>query len=353
MKNKYANNISRREYNKTDCETYLVRNYATRIRNYAQVNMYAANLESIFHNVFGNDWYKNASFSQLCSIAKMAKKYRNSDREYKPETLVPLSQKVLTSCTKELLGANSYVNAFAKIYGKKAKEDLLARTTIYEYTCDGRGVSNVSEILTWVRDALRYAQFIKQYAPKEYAKLKKMKNYTTICDNQWELRDSSIAVRNEEMLYVMPDDLREEWYQDSAKYMVKIMLGDATTCDRLQAKLRNMMSADAYRIAHYGVRAREYNVNKLMKHLREYRKAKDFARLLEELDLLAPRDSYLGCLNRVNNKVYSAMKSVAKMDVDIAAKQKTVCDIAKREDMYSRSRTVWSPRLIANAKGEK
>lgn len=354
MKNMYASNISRRDFDVVNGErAYLIRNYATRIRNHLQVNMYGANLESIFHNVFGSEWYRDASFKELCTVAKLAKKNHTNSREYEVEKLVPLSRDIKVSQTRELLGANSYVNAFAKIYGKNAKEDYLARNTICEYQCDRRGVSNIEEYLTTIRDALHYAQFIKKYAPKEYAKLKRVKSYQIIRDNQWDLRDCSMSTRICDMLIALPEELREQICHDSAAYMVKIMLGDATMIDRLQAKIRARISGDAYRIAHYGAMSRDYNIRSLMTHLRDYKKAKDFARLMVELGLCASRDAYIGSLNKVNNRIYGAMKTVAKMDIDIAAKQQTVCDIAKRENLYNCSRTIWSPTLKINAEGDK
>lgn len=339
----YATHISHRDYGRVCRDaSYLQRNYATRIRNYAKVNVFSSSIEGAFRDVFGSNWYADATFAQLVNVAKLYGKYHNAAyKEYQDEKLASIDRAARVF-DKHALDDSFYARAITKFYGKRIWREFADNAQLF-----GTRNSFIRDVRDDLQQMIAAALFIKKYAPKELPRLKRAKRY---CDAaavaRWEARNE-MSIADDKTCGAMPKAIREMLARDAAVQAAKKFEDTAAPCDEILANIRGRMRNATYRMTWTETRYRGYHAAKFAQWNKEYNAAKEFAALLDELQLV-PDAGYREY--RIHRGILAAMRRLAKVDVDLAAKQKTIIDYAHREYRRNRSRVKWVPLL--SAKGE-
>lgn len=344
---KYNTHISPREFNNvSDFREVLLYNYAVKIHNYSGAKRDARLLMKQLAGTFGANWHL-VPFKKLVAAAKIGNAGDYADAKFERETPGRFIAPVRVSVTQDLLDS-TYARAILKYYNKKVLQDIM-ESKIYSTR------ENEMRFLTArFTEAIGVAMFVKQYDKKELKKLKSASGLASIdyCNHIVRSAKDMRADRD-----VLPEYVAKELLEDSAKSIVTIITKSDRNPDSISEILNNIrdkIRSDAYRVKNYGARYRRYHVKHLCNDIREYAVAKDYAKMLDDLQMDAANYG-CGWFKKINRKAYNAAKQVTKSNVPLAAKQKTLRDMTDYIYRYARySRVVWIPKLtIRETKGEK
>lgn len=345
---KYNTHISPREFNNVnDFREMLMYNYAVKIHNYSGAKRDARQLMKQLTETFGADWHL-VPFKKLVAAAKIGNAGAYAGVEFKRETPGRfIAAPVRVSITQDLVDS-TYARAILKYYNKKVLQDIM-ESKVYSTR-----ESELSYLIGRFTDAIGVAMFVKKYDKKELKKLKNASGLASIgyC-NHIVMSAKDMRVNRD----VLPEYVAKELLEDSAKSIVTIITKsdrDPDSISEILSNIRDKIYSDAYRVKNYGARYRRYHVKHLCNDIREYTVAKDYAKMLDDLQMDAANYS-CGWFKKINRKAYNAAKQVTKSNVSLAAKQKTLRDMTDYIYRYARySRVVWIPKLtIRETEGEK
>lgn len=344
---KYNTHISPREFsNVNDYRDTLLYNYAVKIHNYSGAKRNARQLMNQLEGTFGANWHL-VPFKKLVTAAKIGNAGVYAEMKFERETPSRFVAPVRVSVTQDLLDS-TYARAVLKYYNKKVLQDIMS-WNIYSTR-----ENEVRFLIALFAEAINVAMFVEQYDKKELKKLKSASNFASIRYCSHMVRAAKDMRVNRD---VLPEYVTKELLEDSAKSIVSIIAKSGRDQGRVNEILNNIRDkiySDAYKVKNYGARYRRYHVKHLCDDIREYTVAKDYAKMLDDLQMDAA-DYNCGYFRKINRKAYNAAKQVTKSNVSLAAKQKTLRDMTDYVYRYARySRVVWIPKLtIRETEGEK
>lgn len=344
---KYNTHISPREFNNvSDFREVLMYNYAVKIHNYSGAKRNARQLMAQLTGTFGANWHL-VPFKKLVAAAKIGNAGEYVDAKFEREAPGRFIAPVRVSVTQDLLDS-TFARAILKYYNKKVLQDIM-ESNIYSTR-----ENEMRYLIARFTEAIGVAMFVKKYDKKELKKLKRASGLASVGYCNHIVRSAKDMRANRD---VLPEYVAKELLEDSAKSIVTIIAKsdrDPDSISEILNNIRDKIYSDAYRVKNYGARYRRYHVKHLCNDIREYTVAKDYAKMLDDLQMDAANYGY-GYFRKVNRKAYSAAKQVTKSNVSLAAKQKTLRDMTDYIYRYARySRVVWIPKLtIRETKGEK
>lgn len=344
---KYNTHISPREFNNVnDYRDTLLYNYAVKIHNYSGAKRNARQLMNQLAGTFGANWHL-VPFKKLVTAAKIGNAGEYAEMKFERETPSRFVAPVRVSVTQDLLDS-TYARAVLKYYNKKVLQDIMS------WNMYSTRENEVRFLIARFAEAINVAIFVEQYDKKELKKLKSASNFASIGYCSHMVRAAKDMRVNRD---VLPEYVTKELLEDSAKSIVSMIAEsdrDQGRIGEILNNIRDKIYSDAYRVKNYGARYRRYHVKHLCDDIREYTVAKDYAKMLDDLQM-DTADYNCGYFRKINRKAYNAAKQITKSNVPLAAKQKTLRDMTDYVYRYARfSRVVWIPKLtIRETEGEK
>ena len=345
MSRKTYTHISPRDFNDVnDYRDTLIYNYAVRIHNHSGAKRNTRALISLFSEIFGAEWYR-VSFNKLVSAAKIGNAGYYTSQKFEREKPMIFGGKVNVSITRELQDS-TFARVILKYYSKELLQDILD-FKLYELR-DG----NMYYIRERFMSAIDVAKFVEKYDKKSLKMLKSAKSYNNV---SWFSHNIRGVKEMAESRGVLPQNIVQEICADEARDIATQIAKGKCEYSDMNAVLNNIRDrivTNSYRVSNYGARYRNYHIKHLCDYVREYSVVKDYARILDELQLQAVNNN-AGWFRKLNRKVYNAAKQVAKTNVPLAAKQMTLRDATDRIYRYAKfSRVIWIPTLRVK-EGEK
>ena len=345
MSRKTYTHISPRDFKDvSDFRDTLIYNYAVRIHNHSGAKRDTNSLRGLLLDIFGAEWYC-VPFNKLVSAAKISNYGSYAKQEFKRENTKVLGGEAKVSVTRELQDS-TFARAILKYYNKELLQDILS------FKLYGLREGDMYYIRERFVDAISVAKFIEKYDKKSLKMLKSAKSFHSVA---WFSHSIRGAKEMAESRSVLPQNIVQEICADEARDVAKQIANDKCEYSDMDAVLNNIRDrivTNSYRVNNYGARYRNYHIKHLCEYVREYSVAKDYARILGELQLEAVNNG-AGWFRKINRKAYNAAKQVAKTNVSLAAKQKTLRDMTDYIYRYARfSRVIWIPALRVK-EGEK
>lgn len=346
-RNKYSTHVSPQYYSaySSSFRNILARNYAIQLMRRADARTDSYSVKRALEVIFGDNWYKQP-YKKLLAAVKLCDKGKGAERDAMHESKQPVHAPKLRY-DRYTIQDSTFMRAISKYYGKN-----IARELTEEALCDG-AYQNGTPTADTIKYLLIIAKFIERYDKKELKQLKNAKRLSDISDS-YQLAHAINRTRlARERGGILPQHIYDELCEDYARIIVAKIAGNDNPLLSVQALLSNNRTSilsEATLITQYK-HTRDARIKRISKHYLCYRKCKDFAHALNELQLetvnMPPCEAY-----KIASGIYKAVTTIAKMDAPLSARQETARAIA--DNVYYRrleSRVIWATKL--KVRGEK
>lgn len=345
MSRKTYTHISPRDFNDaSDFRDVLIYNYAVRIHNHSGAKRDTSSLRGLFLETFGAEWFR-VPFNKLVSAAKIGNYGSYAKQEFKRDSAKPFCGDVKVSVTRELQDS-TFARAILKYYNKELLQDIL-NLRLYDLR-----EGDIYQIRERFINAISVAKFVEKYDKKSLKMLKSAKDYHNVA---WFAHGIRSVKELADSRGVLPQNIVQEICADEARDVATQIAKnkcESSAVGEVLNNIRGRIVTNSYRVSNYGARYRNYHIKHLCDYVREYSVVKDYARILDELQLEA-WNAHAGWFRKLNRKAYNAAKQVAKTNVPLAAKQMTLRDSTDRIYNCTKfSRVIWIPTLRVK-EGEK